>query len=79
MRALSSAETLTLLQKRFNTLDANVVAAAFAVMRKTVAIPPVVQAEALANADRLNVEAGFMKPAERLKSYNDLFTDEFVR
>jgi ABC-type nitrate/sulfonate/bicarbonate transport system substrate-binding protein len=72
-------ETLAFLQKRFNTLDGAVVAAAFAVVRKTVAVPPLIQVEALANADRLNVEAGFMKPDERLKSYDDLFTNEFVR
>ena len=31
------------------------------------------------NAERFNIEAGLLKPEEKLKSYDDLFTDEFVR
>jgi hypothetical protein len=31
------------------------------------------------NAERFNIEAGLLKPEEKLKSYDDLFTDQFVR
>jgi hypothetical protein len=34
---------------------------------------------AISNSDRLNIEAGFMKPAEKLSSYKELFTNEFVQ
>lgn len=33
----------------------------------------------LANSERLNVEAGLMTPADKLKTYDGLFTDEFVQ
>jgi NitT/TauT family transport system substrate-binding protein len=35
--------------------------------------------ESLENADDFNVEAGFMKKDEKLKSYDGLFTNEFVQ
>ena len=31
------------------------------------------------NAERFNIEAGLLKPEEKLKSYDNLFTDQFVR
>jgi hypothetical protein len=31
------------------------------------------------NADILNIEAGLLKPADKLASYADLTTDEFVK
>ena len=33
----------------------------------------------LENAERLNVEAGFMREDEKLPSYDGLFTDKYVR
>ena len=40
--------------------------------------PEIVEA-AISNSDRLNIEAGFMKPEEKLSSYSDLFTNEYVQ
>ena len=40
---------------------------------------PVLTREALDNADDFNVEAGMMKAADKLKSYDGLYTDEFVK
>ena len=31
------------------------------------------------NADDFNVEAGMMKASDKLKSYDGLYTDEFVK
>ena len=36
-------------------------------------------AKALENGDRINMEAGFVKPRDQLKTYDDLFTNEYVK
>jgi ABC-type nitrate/sulfonate/bicarbonate transport system substrate-binding protein len=73
------AEAVAILQKRFEKTDPAIVAASFEVMSKAMPRPPIVEAKALANADRINVEAGFIKPEDQLKTYDDLFTNEFVK
>jgi hypothetical protein len=34
---------------------------------------------ALENGDRMNAEAGFLKPEDKVPSYDGLFTNEFLR
>jgi len=34
---------------------------------------------AFENAERFNVEAGLLKPDEKLKSYDAFFTDQYVK
>jgi hypothetical protein len=41
--------------------------------------PPAMDAEEFATADRLNIEAGFMKPSEKLKSYAHVFTNQYLK
>ncbi|HEX3972273.1 MAG TPA: ABC transporter substrate-binding protein [Stellaceae bacterium] len=72
-------DATAILQKRFPNTAPSVVAASFAVMRKAMPEPPAIEAQALSNADRINVEAGFIKPSDQLKTYNDLFTNEYVK
>ncbi len=72
-------EALAILKKRFDKTDPAVVAASLAVMRQAMPSPPLVEAKALANADRINVEAGFIKPEDQLKTYDDLFTNDFLK
>jgi len=72
-------ESIAILKKRFDKTDAAVVAASFEVMRKAMPSPPIVEAKALSNADRINVEAGFIKPEDQLKTYNDLFSNDFLK
>ena len=72
-------DALTILKRRFPNTDPAVVEASFAVMRKAMPNPPLVDAKALANADRINIEAGFIKPSDALKSYDDLFTNEYLK
>ena len=73
------AAAQALLAKRFPTLDAKVVAAAFEALKSVTPSPPAPTEEALANAERLNVEAGLLKPDERLQSYDGIFTDKYVK
>jgi NitT/TauT family transport system substrate-binding protein len=73
------AEALALMQKRFSTLDPKLLATAFDKVRSVSPRPPVPTKEALANADRYNIDAGLMKPDEKLKSYDAIFTDKYVK
>ena len=41
--------------------------------------PPIVVVGAFENGERYSIEAGLLKPEEKLKSYDGLYTDEYVR
>jgi ABC-type nitrate/sulfonate/bicarbonate transport system substrate-binding protein len=71
--------TQTILKKTFSHFDDAVLADAIDVVRKATPASPAVTAEELANAENFNVEAKLMKPEEKLKSYDGLFTDAFVK
>src|SRR5439155_1531233 len=70
------AETLALLKKRFATLDDRVLAAGFEQVRKAAPRPPIVVVGAFENGERYSIEAGLLKPEEKLKSYDGLDTAE---
>ena len=72
-------DAIASLKKRFPTLaDAVLAAAADAVIKMT-GTPPVTSAAGIANGDRMNADAGFLKPGDQLKSYDDLFTNEYLK
>jgi ABC-type nitrate/sulfonate/bicarbonate transport system substrate-binding protein len=72
-------EALPLLQKRFATFDEKLLAAGFAEIRKGTPRPPVITKADLENAELYNIGAGLLKPDEKLKSYDGLYTDEYVK
>jgi hypothetical protein len=72
-------EALPLLQKRFATFDEKLLAAGFAEIRKGTPRPPLITKADLENAELYNVGAGLLKPDEKLKSYDGLYTDEYVK
>lgn len=69
----------TILKSHFAALDDKILAAAFDDLERLLAQSPAITAESIANSDRMNIEAGFMKPEDARTSYRDLFTDEYVR
>lgn len=71
--------TLAILKKTFMAFDDAVLADAIEVVRKSTPASPAVTAEMLANAENFNVEARLMKPEAKLKSYDGLSTDAFVK
>jgi ABC-type nitrate/sulfonate/bicarbonate transport system substrate-binding protein len=71
-------EAFALLKKRFPTLDEPLLKASFEELRKVTPSPPVVNKASIENSETFNVEAGLLKPDEKLKSYDGLFTNEFV-
>jgi NitT/TauT family transport system substrate-binding protein len=73
------AEALAVVRKRFAQFDERQVAAAFEDVRKITPRSLLVSKVGLENAELFNIEAGLLKPDEKLKSYDGLFTDEFVK
>jgi len=73
------AESLALLKKRFATLDDKVLAAGFDQIRKSTPRSPVTLRAALENGEIYSIEAGLLKPEDKLKSYDGLYTDEYVK
>lgn len=72
-------ESLSLLKHRFPKIDDKVLAAAFDVILKISPNPPRITAKAIENTERLNIEAGLLKPQDKLASYDGITTDEFLR
>jgi len=72
-------DALALLKKRFPALDDRQLAVAFEDIRKITPRDLRLTAASFENAERFNVEAGLLKPEEKLKSYEALFTDQYVK
>ena len=72
-------QSLAILKKRFATLDDRTLTAAFDAIRAISPNPPVPSQKGMENAEHLNIEAGLMKPSEKLASYDGLVTAEFVQ
>jgi len=71
-------EAFALLKKRFPTLDDPLLKASFEELRKVTPSPPLVNKASIENSEIFNVDAGLLKTEEKLKSYDGLFTSEFV-
>ena len=71
-------EAFALLKKRFPTLDDPLLKASFDELRKVTPSPPVVNKASIENSEIFNIGAGLLKADEKLKSYDGLFTNEFV-
>jgi NitT/TauT family transport system substrate-binding protein len=71
--------TLAILKQTFSKFDDAVLADAIEVVRKATPASPALSATELANAENFNVEAKLMKAELKLKSYDGLFTDAFVK
>jgi len=72
-------EAFALLKKRFPTLDDKLLKASFEELLKVTPSPPLVSAAIIENSEKFNVDAGLLKADEKLKSYDGLFTNEFVK
>jgi len=73
------AQALALMKRHFNKIDPAVIERAFKVVQLGTPLPPKMTEAVLANSERLNIESGLMPASDRLKSYDGLFTDEYVR
>jgi hypothetical protein len=48
-------------------------------LRKVTPVPPAPTLDGIRNNETFNVMAGLLKPEEALKSFDGLFTDQYVR
>lgn len=72
-------DALAVLRRHFPQIDPAVLEKSFAVVEKSMPQTPDIVEAAVSNSDRLNIEAGFMEPDEKLASYSDLFTNDYVQ
>jgi ABC-type nitrate/sulfonate/bicarbonate transport system substrate-binding protein len=72
-------EAFAILKKRFPSLDDKLLRASFEELQKVTPSPPIVTRAVIENSETFNVDAGLLKADEKLKSYDGMFTDEFVK
>ncbi len=71
-------ESLAILKRRYDKVDEAVLKASYDAVVEMTPQPPVPEAAQLANAEGMNIAAGFMKQEDRLKSYDALFSTEYA-
>lgn len=72
-------DALAVLERRFPTIDAKVLAASYDAVKSMTPNPPITTTQELVNSDLVNIEAGINKPEDRLPSYDGLFDNRFVQ
>jgi ABC-type nitrate/sulfonate/bicarbonate transport system substrate-binding protein len=73
------AEALEILKKRFDKMDQEVLAAAWKTVSAAHAKDLRVTIAGLDHSQKVSIEAKLLKPEDELKSFDGLYTDEFVR
>jgi NitT/TauT family transport system substrate-binding protein len=73
------AEALEILKKRFDKMDQEVLAAAWKTVSAAHAKDLRVTIQGLDHSQKVSIEAKLLKPEDELKSFDGLYTDEFVR
>jgi NitT/TauT family transport system substrate-binding protein len=73
------AEALEILKKRFDKMDQTVLAEAWKTVSQAHAKDLRVTVPGLDNSQKVSLEAKLLKPEDTLKSFDGLYTDEFVR
>lgn len=71
--------TKKILAERLNIKDPAVLNDTYRITALATPLQPTLDAKGLAAADKLNIEAGFMQASAALKSYDHIFTNEFVK
>jgi hypothetical protein len=71
-------QALAVLTPRFKTMDPTVLAAAWKVVSQAHAADLRVTEQVMAQGDKVNIEAKLLKPEDKLKSYDGLYTDAYL-
>jgi ABC-type nitrate/sulfonate/bicarbonate transport system substrate-binding protein len=71
-------ETLAIVKTRFPQMSDQILAASLATIRNATPETPTPMLDGFENSENFNVNAHVLKPEERLKSFDGLYTDEFV-
>jgi ABC-type nitrate/sulfonate/bicarbonate transport system substrate-binding protein len=72
-------ETMGFLKRRFPDVGEAALKSAFDEVQRATPLEPLVDQKGLASADRLNIEAGLMKPDDKVQSYDGLYIDQYAR
>jgi len=72
-------ETKKILAKRLNITDPGIIDDMYRVVVAGTSLSPTLDAQELSAAEELNVQAGFIPADQKLKSYDGIFTNEFVK
>lgn len=72
-------EAFAIMKKRFPNVNDAVLHHAFDAVTRMTQMPPSISLVAMENGDRMNAEGGFLKPEDRVPSYDGLFTNEFLK
>ncbi|MDO9435189.1 ABC transporter substrate-binding protein [Hydrogenophaga sp.] len=73
------AETQAILAKRFPALSKEVLAQSVEYLKRSTPRNAQVSVEQLRNVELYNVRAGLLKEGDRVKEFDDLFTNQYVR
>jgi ABC-type nitrate/sulfonate/bicarbonate transport system substrate-binding protein len=71
-------ESIDILAKKFPTLEHNVFVNSFEVIRKGTPRSSKVTETSMANAQKLMLSGGMLKPDEKLASFKDIYTDKYA-
>jgi NitT/TauT family transport system substrate-binding protein len=72
-------ETLAVMKRHFGTYGDAVLEASYKSMLPMMPTPPITTPNELENADRLDIESGFLKPADKLADYAAIIDNEFAK
>ena len=72
-------KALEILSKRFSKMDQNVLKTAWKTVAAAHATDLRVNQKLLETGDQMNTEAKLLKPEDKVKSYDGLFTDQFLK
>jgi hypothetical protein len=67
------------MKKRFAAFDDTVLGMAYDALKDAENYPPRVDPKAMENGDLMNVAAGFLKPDEKLKDYQPLIDNNYIK
>lgn len=72
-------KTMAEMKKRFPAYDDTVLGMAYDALKDAENNPPRVDPKAIENGDRMNIAAGFLKPEEKLKDYQPLIDNSYIK
>lgn len=72
-------ETLAVLKRHFGTYSDKVLEASLEALQPMMPVPPTTTPQQLENADRLDIDAGFLKPEDRLADYAAIIDNQFAQ
>jgi ABC-type nitrate/sulfonate/bicarbonate transport system substrate-binding protein len=72
-------ETVAVMKRHFGTYSDAVLEASYQALRPMMPVPPITTPQELENADRLDIAAGFLKPADKLADYAALIDNQFAK